>query len=254
MYWVDQCRLETDIQRQVSSYALKKVVQQFKLATSKDLAPCTHRFTTSMGLPCAHFIKAKLDQKQSLSIEDVNPRWHLCQASLPEPATEDASSFEELLGSVVIRYNDMHLPQQQQLRAQVVELASMPAMEILPPRMAEVRGRPSMKRMSQSSTRRDPSGFEYVEKSNGKRKKYQASRCSKCGNPGHNARTCTSTVTASSSSTPPTVSQPVRHLLRPDMQLHMQAQMQTQMQPQIQTWMAHQPLFSMLPPDWMSGR
>ncbi|KAI0996924.1 hypothetical protein K3495_g11258 [Podosphaera aphanis] len=57
--------------------------------------------------------------------------------------------------------------------------------EVRYPVTAPTRGRPT------KSTRRDPSGFEYVEQSQSQVRSLQGSRsCRVCNLSGHNARTC----------------------------------------------------------------
>lgn len=75
--------LMRDLIGRVSPYALQKVYKQFKLVRKAERKPkkhplksCTHAFTNTMGLPCAHTIKASMDANDGagrLSLNDVHP-------------------------------------------------------------------------------------------------------------------------------------------------------------------------------------
>jgi hypothetical protein len=71
----------------VSYHAIDLLAQQYRLAVAsipsrfnpqpEELKPCTSNFTQQYGLPCAHTIYHKLEEKEALCQEDVHPRWWL---------------------------------------------------------------------------------------------------------------------------------------------------------------------------------
>ena len=86
----------------VSPHALRKINKQYQLvkaATSEEpLSSCTHVFTTTMGLPCAHTIKTRIEEVDGglgrLHLEDVHPHWRFKKPSSglnpdPEAFTND---------------------------------------------------------------------------------------------------------------------------------------------------------------------
>ena len=80
-------RLPRDLMRdligRVSPYALSKVYDQYTKVKRADKDPeehelkeCGRLFMTTMGLPCAHVIKANMEaEEQKLLLEDVHPHW-----------------------------------------------------------------------------------------------------------------------------------------------------------------------------------
>ena len=63
-------------------------------------------------------------------------------------------------------------------------MINAPLMVLQNPTVAPTKGRPSgaTNKRSINSTRRDPSGFEFVDQ--------KARQCTLCRQPGHNSRTC----------------------------------------------------------------
>jgi hypothetical protein len=49
------------------------------------LEPCTHACFNSMGIPCIHRIKERLDNGSSLLVEDFHTHWHLDRSSRQDP-------------------------------------------------------------------------------------------------------------------------------------------------------------------------
>jgi hypothetical protein len=122
----------------ISSFALGKIwEQQYQLTSPEPLLACTRSFMNSMGLPCAHRIQERLAIGQVLELQDIHRHWHF-------------------------------LPQ--------VLLVMQPL--ILDPQITQTRGRPAaakrsghrkpnralQTRQALSSTRREPSAFELIER------------------------------------------------------------------------------------------
>ena len=65
-------------------------------------------------------------------------------------------------------------------------MISVPIMALQNPKIVPTKGRPSgaTNKQSASSTKRDSSGFEFVEQ--------KVRQCTLCHQPGHNSRTCQS--------------------------------------------------------------
>lgn len=62
----------------ISHYALRKISEQYSLVVDSPtaLTPCTHTFTTVMGLPCSHKIQSRMYETAGcLLLEDVHPHW-----------------------------------------------------------------------------------------------------------------------------------------------------------------------------------
>lgn len=56
-----------DVANKVSGYALRQVNDHFQKHSSGQ---CTHAFTTTMGLPCTHFVKQLKQNSQKLQLSD----------------------------------------------------------------------------------------------------------------------------------------------------------------------------------------
>lgn len=152
----------------VSAYALGEILKQYELARSNILPPCKDNFTSSMGLPCAHIIRA---QFQPLQLDDIHPQWRL-DKSLVRGDNEN-EHIEGLLEIVYDNYQRLPMTQKKYVREQVAKIANLSVPPTLEPRIYPHKGRPtgSLKRRNESSTTRDPSLFEIVENAQNTRKK-----------------------------------------------------------------------------------
>ena len=72
--------LYANIKGKVSTFALKKINEQYQKAThattQKPLLPCTGSFSKTMGLPCAHYIQ-HLDNNQGLILDNIHKHWSI---------------------------------------------------------------------------------------------------------------------------------------------------------------------------------
>jgi hypothetical protein len=107
----------------VTPFALQKVLSQFDMLAAKDLPSCQHQLRTSMGLPCHHEIRDRLQQQDVLHLSDIHERWHFTKPTL--------STMSVAIGRPLL----------------------------MNPRIVKSKGRPK-KSNGKSSTRRDPSAFE----------------------------------------------------------------------------------------------
>jgi hypothetical protein len=65
----------------VSHQALRKVQGQRQLLLEPLKSPCSHSFTSSHGLPCAHTLKKLEEESQRVQLEHFHPHWHLKRGS-----------------------------------------------------------------------------------------------------------------------------------------------------------------------------
>lgn len=120
----------------ISNFALGKIWQQrHRLVALEPLPPCTRMFSQSMGLPCAHQIQERLQQQQTLLLEDVHRHWYYHPQALPVmiPLILDPA---------------------------IVQPRGRPAVKLNPPKGHL--NRAATARQAKSSTRRNPSAFEQV--------------------------------------------------------------------------------------------
>jgi hypothetical protein len=62
----------------VSHYALGKLWEQKHRLTGPDpLLACTQTFTRSMGMPCTHQMRTRLQENGVLLLEDIHRHWYL---------------------------------------------------------------------------------------------------------------------------------------------------------------------------------
>ncbi|KAI8330324.1 hypothetical protein BC941DRAFT_486267 [Chlamydoabsidia padenii] len=160
-------------------------------STEANLPPCTNSFTTTMGLPCAHFI-LNITQNSingKLTMEDFHRQWWIDDSvDIPENEVQEGQNghgdIQIVMDRLLNRYNQWPLPQQLQARQRLTEMAFGPSPLIHDPVIRRGRGRPvgSTARHTTSSTQRDPSSFEIVERTE--------RHCGRCRQPGHTVRTC----------------------------------------------------------------
>ena len=122
-----------------------------------DLPPCTRYHATVLGVPCAHTVRDHIAARRPLPLALVAERWHLRLTLTPAPTMPPAGD---------------QLP--------------VPPM-VRDPNVVRARGRPAGGR--DTSTRRDPSAFERTDGDGNARR---SNVCGKCGQTGHNVRTCPS--------------------------------------------------------------
>ncbi|KAK1380081.1 hypothetical protein POM88_026825 [Heracleum sosnowskyi] len=168
--FVEQYKDQKDqIVGHVSVYALGELLKQYELAKSTILPPCRGNFTTSMGLPCVHNIRERV---QPLQLTDVHPQWRLDIRSLTMIDNEN-EDIEGMLKKVYENYKKLPLSQKKDICEQVAKIAEVSIPSTLEPITRPYKGRPpsSFKRGNESSTTCDPSLFEIVEKAHKMRKR-----------------------------------------------------------------------------------
>ena len=124
------------------------VYKQYELLDTPDFTPhCTHSWTKVAGLPCSHVIKERMSAPECiLYIEDVHPHWRFTKPDVPA-----ILSIDQVVTALLIQPSDID-----------------PILLIQEPTVARTRGRPmgaivELPSMEESSTQRNPSGFERVE-------------------------------------------------------------------------------------------
>ncbi|KAG5540998.1 hypothetical protein RHGRI_021027 [Rhododendron griersonianum] len=168
----------------VSIFALNELLKQYELATSPSLLdPCRSQFSNTMGLPCAHFMQNM--RGEPLLLSDIYPQWRIDIRSfnMDGGVNTNGSDIESLLKKFHDKYKCMPLGQREDSQKQIAQLINAEIPLTLEPTIQPHKGRPSdsKKRKGDSSTTRDPSAFEMVEK---------ARKCSVCHHVGHNRSTC----------------------------------------------------------------
>lgn len=129
---------------------------------TSPLSECTGTHSVIFGIPCSHQIKTMINLNSSVDINHFHEIWHLRNLVCKESdANSIISSFTEgEMLSMIGFFNSQKIP------------------SISNPDVVITKGRPK------NSTRRDPSGFEYVEPPMKSRK------CGTCFRLGHNSVTC----------------------------------------------------------------
>jgi len=78
----------------VTPYALRKILVQYQRLSTLPLPRCSTAFTSSMGLPCAHIIQDRRQQKEDIHLSDIHLHWHFTR---PDPNTLGAVELGPLL-------------------------------------------------------------------------------------------------------------------------------------------------------------
>ena len=69
----------------ISFKALELVYRQYQVANDfftnrqprTQMSRCKHTFRRQMGVPCAHEVLERLESDQTLTIDNIDPHWHL---------------------------------------------------------------------------------------------------------------------------------------------------------------------------------
>ncbi|KAI1003910.1 hypothetical protein K3495_g4302 [Podosphaera aphanis] len=157
--------------------------EQYLKSLAPNIEPCTNTFTQTMGIPCSHQNRQMRLNNTIFTINDFNQHWWLNQPEIlaPAPRPEILSASDTLLR--IQRRSDLLMPYQRQMFLSRLNEIIDGDFEVRDPVTAPTRDRPT------KSTRRDPSGFEYVEQSQSQVRSSQGSRSCRVFNlSGHNAR------------------------------------------------------------------
>ena len=158
---------------------------QYLRSLAPKIEPCTNTFTQTMGIPFSHQIRQMPLNNTIFTINDFSQHWWLNQSEIlaPAPRPEFLSTSDTLLP--IQRRSDLLVPHQRQMFLSRLNEIIDGDFEVHNPVTAPTHGRPT------NSTRRDPSGFEYVEQSQSQVRSSQGSRSFRlCNFSGRNARTC----------------------------------------------------------------
>ncbi|ERN03501.1 PKS-NRPS hybrid synthetase CHGG_01239 [Amborella trichopoda] len=173
----------------VSIFALRELFKQYQLARSNpSWSVCMNQFTTTMGLPCAHRMKSRMDENQVMHLSDIHLQWRIDHRSF--------NNIEAGLNNQEERHQQQeHLVQQERPQNQLSQLVETVTPFIQEPSVLRPRGRPpkSKEKRTNSSTSKDHSASDSEKKSG---------KCSFCKGVGHNNRTCQLKVTAIASKFP----------------------------------------------------
>lgn len=179
----------TDVAGKVSNYAL---LQAFDHRQTRIGTECSGHFSTTMGISCAHKQNERNQNNQKLSLSDFHEQWHVKGPSDNLATTNLATepTPEDLISTLRAQYDAAPPHKKLELIEQVrIIINNDTSSMILEPLPVRVKGRPEGATAKLHSTKRDPSGFEYVSGS-----KQLQRQCSKCKLFGHNTRTCSTKI------------------------------------------------------------
>jgi hypothetical protein len=119
--------------REISLFALQKIVQQYRLYQDGNLNECSHHFTKIYGLPCCYAISNLLrdNEAATLLLGEIHPYWFF---SRPDGTTTRA--------------------------LELLPPPPAPTPLLYPPYKVVTKGRLKKVKGPVSSTRRDPSQWE----------------------------------------------------------------------------------------------
>lgn len=182
----------------VSRFALGQLAKQLQLRENNEMPrQCRGIFTATMKLPCAHKLATYVETHTRVPLDDIDPQWHLTlepvseavgEAGGEEGGGEELGEVGRVVEGLVQTMGDLPPLSQRQFLNNVQQLVANATQIPLEPVRAVTRGRPR----NDSSTRRNPSGFELAER--------PRRRCGLCGQIGHNARSCNASTSQVNSS------------------------------------------------------
>ncbi|KAI9918434.1 hypothetical protein PsorP6_011327 [Peronosclerospora sorghi] len=129
-------------------------------------------------MPCQHRLRELISEDNRLSLSDFHPHWHIVERiplspeAIERPEDNLPVVLEQVANNVATLPDHQHRETIQHLH----DLSQQLPCPIKEPEVVRTKGRPS------TSTKRNPSGFEYVEQ---KQKRRKAEKCSACGGVGH---------------------------------------------------------------------
>lgn len=144
----------SEVKNKISTHALDLVLQQTKM--DRPLRDCTNSFNQIYGIPCGHALDIKMQQRKKLEVSDFADQWRLFQINAALVEEDEFNSQLQRIQNVVDAGGDNI---RRVIITQLEEIASNSKI-LNPTVVASGRGRPIG---ATNSTRRDPSGFEYVE-------------------------------------------------------------------------------------------
>ena len=186
-----------------STHTLPQVFDQWKQVMQETiqspLPPCASVFTTTLGMPCAHVLRRHIRSGTQLAVDDFHRQWWLVGVIVEEDVVSEEQVVERfgvvenILSQLSSQYVGLAPHQQVAVRRTLQEMLDLPFHGPLSPlRQERTRGRPigatNRRSNDNSSTRREPSGFELVRGAGDR-------RCALCRQSGHNRRTCPNRTT-----------------------------------------------------------
>ncbi|KAI9895433.1 hypothetical protein PsorP6_018792 [Peronosclerospora sorghi] len=143
-----------------------------------DEKPCSHAFTTVWGMPCKNRLRELISKDKRLSLNDFHPHWRIVERipHLPEAIERPEDHLPVLLEQVSNNVGTLPYHQQRATIQHFHDLSQLLPCPIKEPEVVMTKGCQS------TSTKRNPSGFEYVEQTQKRRK---AEKCSACSGVGH---------------------------------------------------------------------
>jgi hypothetical protein len=142
------------VKNKISVYALDMILEQ--LALERPLNDCRNSFFTVYGIPCAHRLDKKLILNEKLELEDFDLHWKLNPNSVETPQNQLEEQF-----SRIREIAQQGGPNVSRSLASILENVGDYSL-VNNPKTSSVKGRPAG--APNNSVRRDPSGYEYVER------------------------------------------------------------------------------------------
>jgi hypothetical protein len=157
------------------------------------LPSCKNIFSITMGIPCAHKMKESYYNLEPLQLTDFHKQWYLETINFNEESNiveniQGKTNISNLLKNLETKYTES-APSGQAMIKHNIELLTTNIIPISIDNIEKVitKGRPSTstkrKYISESSTQRDLSQFEILERE-------VSYKCSHCKEFGHNKRKC----------------------------------------------------------------
>ncbi|CAG8725392.1 4072_t:CDS:2, partial [Acaulospora morrowiae] len=158
-----------NVKEMISTFALKKINEQYQKINNtaiETLLPCTESFSNTMGLPCAYIIQHLGDK--NLTLDNIHKHWWIneyIQTSSTLPINRNKNLIESLLQDLKNRYQNWPEYQQVAVQKSISDIINTPSVILQNPQIIRTKGHPSgsSNNRSTNSTKRDPSGFEFIE-------------------------------------------------------------------------------------------
>ncbi|GAA0163205.1 hypothetical protein LIER_39552 [Lithospermum erythrorhizon] len=127
----------------------------------KIIVFAVEHFSTILGLPCAHTMKHWTTKV--FPLETIHSQWRIDSRSLIFETVIEGNEFGELISKLNDNYHLWSIGEKLRAQDKLYEIINESNAMLFEPNIQWSKGRP--KKKNKSSTKRNPSQFEIVEKS-----------------------------------------------------------------------------------------
>ncbi|XP_068656492.1 uncharacterized protein [Aristolochia californica] len=165
----------------VSVFALRELLEQYKLALDHVTLPvCSDEFTSTMGLPCAHKMKSRMDESKGLYLTDIDSQWRIdcIQFGNIDIEMDNQLEMNRQVGEINEMLDDFQDKEGENIRVVDASISASCQFGDQCPTKCSLSSEDAN---TKDTSNQDPSTFEVTKK---------ARKCGNCKELGHYSKTC----------------------------------------------------------------